>query len=250
MRIISLVPSLTELLSDLGLHEEVVGITKFCVHPVSWFQSKIKVGGTKNVNLNKVALLRPDIIIANKEENDQTQIEALSQDFKVLLTDIKSLDDALAVITEIGILVSKVTEAQQLNLKILTAFQGITPLYPPIKSCYFIWRKPYMISGCDTFINDMMRYCGFENCFNNISRYPEVKLDEVVNSGARLILLSSEPYPFAAKHLQEFITQLPASNIQLVDGEMFSWYGSRLLLAPEYFKSLIRHIITNAHSRD
>ncbi|MBA3705355.1 MAG: ABC transporter substrate-binding protein, partial [Bacteroidetes bacterium] len=145
-RIISLVPSQTELLYDLGLRDEVVGITKFCVHPEEWFKSKTKVGGTKKYNFEKIKQLQPDLIIGNKEENEKEQIEELMKHYPVWMSDIYNLKDALSMIACIGALVGRNEAATNLKLQIESQFHQFNIRPSPIvnrKSVYFIWRKPY-----------------------------------------------------------------------------------------------------------
>jgi ABC-type Fe3+-hydroxamate transport system substrate-binding protein len=244
-KIISLVPSQTELLYDLGLETEIVGITKFCVHPQSWFKTKERVGGTKTVNIDKIRTLKPDLIIANKEENVQEQIEELAKDYPVWLTDVNSLTDALQMITDIGMLTGKKVEATNLASAINKSFadlKKLTTQNTKPKTAYLIWRKPYMTVGRDTFINDMLNHCGFENIFSNKKRYPEISIENLRIANCQLLLLSSEPYPFKQKHIEELSNQLPGTKIILADGEFFSWYGSRLLKSPAYFTQLITQI--------
>jgi ABC-type Fe3+-hydroxamate transport system substrate-binding protein len=241
-RIVSLVPSQTELLYSLKLEQETVGITKFCVHPDRWIGTKTTVGGTKNVNMDKVHHLQPDLIIANKEENEKEQIELLALDYPVWLTDINNLKDALQMIADIGALTGKDEAALQLCKRIKQKFDDLIKPVKPIRSAYLIWGNPYMTIGGDTFINDMLQNCGFENIFANKNRYPVINLKELQTAGCQLLLLSSEPYPFKQKHIVEISKQLPLAKIILVDGELFSWYGSRLLKAPEYFNKLIKSI--------
>lgn len=242
-RIISLVPSQTELLHYLNLDKQTIGITKFCVHPAGWFKTKTKIGGTKTININTVKKLQPHLIIANKEENLREQVEQLAEDCPVWLTDVNNLIDALLMIEDIGRLTQKSTEAKDLINKIKINFAGITHLANPLRAAYLIWQKPYMSIGGDTFINDMLTRCGFQNIFVNQKRYPQVKIEELQTADCQLLLLSSEPYPFKQKHIDELSLQLPNTKIILVDGEMFSWYGSRLLIAPSYFNSLIKSLI-------
>jgi len=246
MRIISLVPSQTELLFDLGLDEEVVGITKFCIHPEKWFRSKARVGGTKNIKVEIIHQLGPDLIIANKEENTKEQIEELSKHYPVWTTDIKTLDDALQMIKEIGKLTNTTIKATQLANQIKEKFTCLNKQTgsqkPKPKTAYLIWRNPLMAAGGDTFINDMINHCGFENIFKEITRYPETDAKQLNDKNCELLLLSSEPFPFKQKHIQELKLQLPKTTIILVDGEMFSWYGSRLLNAPEYFQELVKEL--------
>lgn len=245
-RIISLVPSQTELLFYLGLHAETIGITKFCIHPLEWYRNKISVGGTKTIDIQKIMDLNPDLIIANKEENVREQVEALAVHFTVWLTDVNNLPDALSMIADIGQLTNRETPARELidQIKINFSHLNNPPLLSQIQNsqlpaCYLIWKDPYMTVGFDTFINDMMQRAGFKNIFDTKTRYPQITLDDIKAANCQFLLLSSEPYPFKQKHLDELQQHLPGMNIILVDGEMFSWYGSRLLKAPGYFKSLM-----------
>lgn len=264
-RIVSLVPSQTELLYDLGLRDEVVGITKFCIHPNEWFKTKTRVGGTKQLNFKAIQSLQPDLIIGNKEENEQADIEQL---FKLSITseagaytapvwmsDIKNLHDALDMIVKLGTLVSKQQQAILLKLQIEAAFRELeqfiegnsklqTSNFKPPKVSYFIWQQPYMVAGNDTFINDMLAKCGLQNVFaNQAGRYPEVTLAQLQEADPDVILLSSEPYPFKQQNLEAFNTACPNAKVVLVDGELFSWYGSRLLHSPAYFKHLLNQIV-------
>ena len=240
-RIVSLVPSQTELLFDLGLEAEVVGLTKFCIHPGVWFRTKTRIGGTKTLNGYKIEALRPDLIIGNKEENERSQIEALANLYPVWMSDVRTLKDAYDMILRVGKLTGKETEAQHLVQRIQAEFAAA--LLPPNTghrptAAYFIWRKPYMVAGGDTFIHEMLGVAGFENVFAAGNRYPEISLEELSRTQPEVILLSSEPYPFAPKHVETFRETCPHARVQLVDGEMFSWYGSRLLHAGKYFQQL------------
>jgi ABC-type Fe3+-hydroxamate transport system substrate-binding protein len=238
-RIISIVPSQTELLYDLGLDAEVIGITKFCVRPEKWFSNKTRIGGTKQLNLKIIHELKPDIIIANKEENTKEQIDELEKYFPVWISDIKTLNDALAMIFSVGEITGMQTAAKKIISLINKNFAGLKPKTKKIKTAYFIWRDPYMATGGDTFINEMMSYCGFDNIFANVERYPEINIEELSEKNCKLLLLSCEPFPFKQKHIEELKSQLPGVKIILVDGEMFSWYGSRLIHAPLYFSQLL-----------
>lgn len=241
-RIISLVPSQTELLYDLGLEEEVIGITKFCVHPPTWFRSKTRVGGTKNVNIEKVKALQPDLVLANKEENIKEQIEALEKIVPVWVSDVNNLEEAIDMIENIGLLTNKSNQVKTINENILYSFSKLETGNQQPATCYLIWRDPYMTTGGDTFINDMLKRCGLQNVFEPQQRYPEITLEQLKEHNVELILLSSEPYPFKEKHVAEIKAILPAVKIVMVDGEMFSWYGSRLLYAAQYFKELVNKI--------
>ncbi|MCG2613631.1 helical backbone metal receptor [Terrimonas sp. NA20] len=237
-RIISLVPSQTELLADLGLDEAVIGITKFCIHPEKWFRSKTRVGGTKTLDTARIHQLQPDLIIANKEENVKEQVEDLANSFPVWVSDVNDLEDALTMIREIGRITSTTETASKIIAGIRQSFSGL-PLYASLrKAAYLIWKDPYMTVGNDTFIHSMLRAAGFENVFGDQTRYPVVDVPGIQRSGCEYLFLSSEPYPFKQKHIDELQLQLPGVKIMLVDGEMFSWYGSRLLYAAEYFRRL------------
>ncbi|MCS7035288.1 MAG: helical backbone metal receptor [Saprospiraceae bacterium] len=239
-RIVSLVPSQTELLWSLGLEQEVVGITKFCVRPETWFRQKTRVGGTKTIHLDRVHALQPDLILANREENVREQVEALAERYPVWVSDVSCLPDALRMIAQIGALTHRGAEAQALIERIQEAFLAFRPgpHWRPLRAAYFIWRKPWMVAGGDTFIHAMLTAAGFENVFASAQRYPEVPLADLPQYAPEVLLLSSEPYPFAHKHFAEFQEVCPQAQILLADGEMFSWYGSRLLEAPAYFQQL------------
>lgn len=240
-RIISLVPSQTELLYDLGLGDHVVGITKFCIHPEAWFRSKARVGGTKQVDLDKVRALKPDLIIGNKEENSQTDIEALAKEFPVWMSDIRDLDGALDMIRRVGQLTDSTTRAEDLVNRIHGGFAQLVPLDPPCSVAYLIWREPYMAAGAGTFIHDMLLRCGLHNVFDEgDARYPTITAPQLAAADPDLILLSSEPYPFKEQHIQELNMICPGTPVKLVDGELFSWYGSRLLHTPAYVAGLFK----------
>lgn len=240
-RIISVVPSQTELLFYLGLDAEIVGITKFCIHPADKFKTVAKVGGTKQLNIDQIKLLKPDLIIANKEENEQSQIEELSHVCPVWISNINDLDEALAMISSVGALVNRQTEAESLRAEIIKRFSTFPFPQLNLRVAYLIWRKPYMIAARQTYINSLLEMCGLMNVFD-AARYPEVSIQELVLAKPDVIFLSSEPYPFKQKHIDEFLELLPQAKVILVDGEMFSWYGSRLLQAPAYFRTLINSL--------
>ncbi|MEJ7610850.1 MAG: helical backbone metal receptor [Ferruginibacter sp.] len=241
-RIVSLVPSVTELLAYFDLDKETIGITKFCVHPAKWFRNKTRIGGTKDFNIEKIVALRPDLVLCNKEENSREPVEILAATLPVYLSDVSTVEDALNMIRDIGALTGKVPEAHALIEKIITAFGTISPGSPPIRTAYLIWKDPYMTAGGDTFISDMMAKAGFENIFENSMRYPTVSLQELAELAPQLVLLSSEPFPFKEKHVAELQIALPGTDLRLADGEMFSWYGSRMALAPDHFLALRRQI--------
>lgn len=245
-RILSVVPSQTELLFDLGLQEEVVGITKFCVHPPEWFRSKTKVGGTKTLKVEIIHSLHPDLIIANKEENTKEQIDVLAGRYPVWISDVNDLDSALQMIVSVGILTNKPQKASEITNQIRNNFSHLmkqlqTQNHQP-QTAYLIWKDPYMTTGGDTFINAMLKVCGLKNVFEHLARYPIINISELQTSNCQVLLLSSEPYPFNQKHIAELQVNLPGTKIILVDGEMFSWYGSRLIQSAIYFQKLINEV--------
>jgi ABC-type Fe3+-hydroxamate transport system substrate-binding protein len=239
VRIVSLVPSQTELLFDLGLDNEVVGVTKFCIHPKEWKETKTRVGGTKTVDVESVINLRPDIIIANKEENTQEQIELLRESIPVWVSDINSLSDALLMIEKLGELLNRKVQAQAIKDKIEQEFETLKLVrhkYIRANVLYFIWQNPFYVAGNNTFINDMLNRCQLLNKCKK-ERYPEYDFDS--QGSSELIFLSTEPYQFKEEHRDQLAKEFPNSKVILVDGEMFSWYGSRLQRAPKYFTELL-----------
>ncbi len=251
-RIVSLVPSQTELLYALGLEDEVVGITKFCVHPEVWYRQKARVGGTKQFRFDLIEQLQPNLIIGNKEENERTQIEALAERFPVWMSNIQTLEDALRMIEQVGELTGKIIEARQLAYRIdaeLLHWQTERP-DASLRAAYFIWRAPYMVAAADTFIHEMLRLAGFSNVFGHLQRYPEISLSMLSDTQPDVILLSSEPFPFKEKHIAEFKQVCPTAVIKIVDGEVFSWYGSRLLHAAGYFRALWAALIKEMKIKD
>lgn len=237
-RIVSLVPSQTELLFDLGLDTRIVGVTRFCVHPKDRVAPKPKIGGTKRFDLEKIEALQPDLIIANKEENYIEGIEALQQKYPVWISDIYTLPDAYAMMREIAHITDSDWEGEKLVNEIQSSFAALIQPATATSCAYFIWRKPYMVAASNTFINHMLGVAGFKNVFDNLQRYPEIEPSLLNNLKPDYIFLSSEPYSFSEKHFDEFQSFSPNSKVILVDGEMFSWYGSRLRYAAEYFKEL------------
>ncbi|MBX2946500.1 MAG: ABC transporter substrate-binding protein [Cyclobacteriaceae bacterium] len=241
-RIVSLVPSQTELLASLGLNNEVVGITKFCIHPKCWLKEKAIVGGTKNFHFDTIDELRPDLVIGNKEENYQAGIQELQARYPVWMSDIEVVEDAIKMIDEIGRITTRESEAANLIGMIQDSFRKIDPL-PPLRVLYLMWRKPWMGVAQGTFINSMLQLTGLRNCVTQAFRYPELSDDDIRSLKPDLIFLSSEPYPFKKNHMQEIQSILPACKVILVNGEMFSWYGSRMQLFGSYVNNLRSQII-------
>lgn len=247
-RIVSLVPSQTELLAFLGCDEEVVGITKFCVHPSGWLKSKMRIGGTKNPNIERIKLLKPDLVIANKEENRKEDVIAISKFAPVWVSNIEDLTSAYQMISDIGYLCNKEKMAQELVYAIKFAWNEL-PCFHQKSVLYAIWKDPYMFAGKNTFINHILNKMGLTNFATDFdNRYPTLTLETIAGLKPDFLFLSSEPYPFTHKHLATFESILPKTHITIVDGEYFSWYGSRLLEAAHYLKDLtttLQQIQTN-----
>ena len=242
LRIVSLVPSQTELLCDLGLEPNIVGITKFCVHPFQLKSTKTIVGGTKKVHYEKIRLLNPDIIVCNKEENTLEMVIKLREICPVWVTNIISIEDNFKMIADFGKLFNKRTEAQKWNDKLAFALADFCQFVadkPIRKAAYFIWKNPYMAAGSDNYINEMLKLNHFENIYENKSRYPEVEIKKIRLEGdPDLVFLSSEPYPFKEEDAFEIGRFTHHAKTVFVDGEMFSWYGSRMLKTLDYFRRL------------
>lgn len=236
-RVISLVPSQTELLYYLGV--EPIAQTVFCVHPTDKFKSAVKIGGTKRLNLDKIRALKPELIIGNKEENSRKEVEELKLDFPVWMSDVNTLVDAMEMITTLGIFLGKVEESTNLANSVSGRFNRLLGTTPTTKGCiYLIWNEPFMAVGSNTFIHDMLGYAGFNNLLAHHDRYPVLTIEELAKLAPEVILLSTEPFPFKKEHQDRIQALCPSSEVRIVDGEMFSWYGSRLLESVGYFETL------------
>lgn len=239
--IVSLVPSLTELLFDLGLEDRISGRTRFCIHPENSVDSVPIVGGTKNPNLDKIFKIKPDLVIANKEENRKEDVAKLSQAFDVMVTDIHSIGDAIFAIYDIGSRCGADEEADTM-IKNIRAKLDAAPDEPTQSVAYFIWRNPWMTVGQDTYIHSVLSHWKLENVYGDLKRYPKTSLNELEQKAPELILLSSEPYPFKESHREMVQEAFPGSRVLMVDGEWFSWYGSRMMKAFEKLNSFRKAI--------
>lgn len=238
--IVSLVPSQTELLVDLGLRDRLVGVTKFCVHPKGLKQEITQVGGPKSLKMEVIRQLNPDVIIGNKEENLESEITQLAKEFPVWMSDIYTLEDALNMQLQIGEMCGVKNQAIALNQQIQKSFKQFENynFQLPMSVTYLIWKDPFMAVGKYTFIDEMLTKIGLKNSVK-VERYPEIDLSKVESD---FVFLSSEPYPFKEKHKQALESAYPNLKFMLVDGEYFSWYGSRLKDAPNYFKEVLSAI--------
>ncbi|SRX54005.1 ABC transporter substrate-binding protein [Aequorivita sp. CIP111184] len=238
-RIVSLVPSQTELLVDFGLRKSIVGITKFCVHPPDLKEEKKIVGGTKKVNFDKIKALNPDIIICNKEENTEEMVLQLESIAPVWVSDVKTIAESLSMIGMLGGIFKKGEKASEIISKIEIQLSELHQVIKDIRTrkvLYLIWKDPYMAAGKNTFIDALLQLNNFKNIIDSkASRYPEIGNMEFKK--ADLIFLSTEPYPFKKKDVLKLNAEIK-EEVKLVDGEFFSWYGSRLIKSLNYFKTL------------
>lgn len=243
-RIVSLVPSQTEFLFSLGLGDRIVGVTRFCVHPETARRTAQVVGGTKQLDIERILQLQPDLVIGNKEENDAETIHALDIHVPVWMSDIYTIPDAYTMMSQIGELVQKKTEANLKVDEIKLGWQNWLTHRPAERksALYLIWANPWMAAARSTFINSMLEMAGLVNVLDQDERYPVLERSDFQFLEPDLILLSSEPFPFKEKHAAELTLLLPNATILFVDGEMFTWYGSRLALVPQYFKSLMQKV--------
>ena len=240
-RIVSLVPSLTEALAGLGLDRETVGLTRFCVHPAGWKARKTVVGGTKGTDPARVLALAPDLVVASREENDRVPVEALAAaGVPVWLSDIATVGDTLAALRDLGRVTGRAADGERLATDLATHFAALRPPPAPVRAAYLIWRDPWMTVGADTVVHDVMARGGLANVFGDRTRYPAVTAAEIEAARPRVVMLSSEPFPFAARHVAEVQALVPGAAVALVDGEAFSWFGPRLGRAPAEIAAVLR----------
>lgn len=242
-RIVSLVPSQTELLYDLGLGERVVGVTRFCIHPQAQVKNATRIGGTKGFKFDVIDQLKPDLIIGNKEENYADGIDRLKQSYPVWMSDIENLPQALTMIRQIGWITGCAAKAQQISNDIEKRRQRLR-MVDGVRCAYLIWSKPFMSVGHETFIHDVLQQAGYQNVYSEHQRYPEIDLEDLRSKAPDVLFLSSEPYPFKDKDVDWLSRQLPDTRVLLVDGEPFSWYGSRLLKTVQYLNDLAARVTT------
>lgn len=249
LRIVSTVPSQTELLCSLGLENNIVGITAYCVHPKNLLFDKPVIGGTKDLQIEQILKLKPDLIIANKEENVKPQIEKLAETIPVWISDVETLEQGLDLISKIGDITGKKIEAEDLLTQIYIE-KKVLKKTPPLRTLYFIWKEPFMTAGKSTYIGDILDFNGLKNSApTNEERYPQIAFDKLEDLDPELILLTSEPYSFSTKEAHELAVKFPNALVKIVDGEMFTWYGSRVLLAMKYFQKLTTELRLKFPSR-
>ncbi|WMJ75199.1 helical backbone metal receptor [Cytophagaceae bacterium ABcell3] len=240
-KIVSLVPSHTELLFHLGLQDRICGVTKFCTHPKELMKGVPKVGGTKDFKVDHIIKLQPDLVIANKEENEKTGILALKEKLPVWMSDIHDVEEALDMIEKVATVTATPDEGNKLIKEISSGLE--VPITPqPLSVLYFIWQKPYMVAAGNTYIDAVLEKTGFVNVAKHLKRYPVLSDEEIRQLNPDLIFLSSEPYPFKEKHKAAFQELAPSSKVVCVDGEIFSWYGARMRYIKGYVSELVESL--------
>lgn len=237
-KIISIAPGMTETLYALKLDKEMVGRTRYCIFPADKVGGAAVVGGTKDIDLEKIKLLNPDLILAEKEENTKEIVEQLEEFFPVFVAEVQSISDAYRMINDMGKLTARESLAQNLLTIIQNEFKSL-PQVENKRAAYMIWRNPYMVVGRNTYINSLLEELGFINPFANLSsRYPVVTEEELKEAGLDMVFLATEPFRFKEKHIKEFQQFLPEVNPLIVNGEMF-WYGAKMREAASYLRKLV-----------
>ena len=235
-RIVSLVPSLTETLVDLGVEDRIVGVTKFCLHPDHLRREKTRVGGTKGVRVDLILDLQPDLVIANLEENNAQDVMALEiAGVPCWVCDVRTVERAFRLLADLGELVGAGERGRALEQEARSAWEeGRAAGHGGAgrEVAYAVWRNPWMWAGHDAYIQSVLRWWGWST-WPDAPRYPECDMEAVLESGVEEVLLPSEPFPFKETHRAECL----GLTSTLVDGEMFSWYGSRMLQVPAYIAS-------------
>jgi ABC-type Fe3+-hydroxamate transport system substrate-binding protein len=241
-RIVSLVPSITELLCDLGLAAQVVGRTGFCIHPADVVRAIPKVGGTKDVNLEKIRKLAPTHVIVNIDENEKPTADALAEFVPhLVVTHPMGPRDNLPLARLMGAIFGVETQAEAWCAAFEQEYARLLaePKGAPAKVLYCIWKDPWMSISADTYIARMMAELGWTVPQLGEARYPAFEWNQALVDGIDGVLLSTEPYRFKQEHVDALEQQI-GKPVQLVDGEMMSWYGSRALAGLGYVRELAR----------
>lgn len=246
MRLISLCPSLTELVFDLGRGDDLVGRTKFCVHPAGRVEHVPSMGGTKNPKIDRIVAARPDLVLLNSEENRREDAEALAAaGVRCHVSFPRDAAETAAMVRDIGRALDRDDAAERIATEIEARSRRVRDAArrrPAVRWAYLIWRDPYMAVNDDTFVHALLAQAGGENVFaGNPTRYPSITPAELAAADPELVLLSSEPFPFKPSHADELatLTGLPRERFVLVDGELLSWHGSRTPAGVDYAESVL-----------
>lgn len=240
-RIVCLVPSITELLCDLGLAGQLVGRTGFCIHPAAVVADIPKVGGTKDVNIDKIRSLLPTHAIVNIDENTKPTAEALAEFVPhLVVTHPRAPRDNLALARLMGAIFGREVEAERWCARFERELAALQAMQPGVERTvlYCIWRDPWMTISSDTYIARMLGELGWQvPAFTDPARYPTFTWSEALLDQIDAVLLSTEPYRFTDAHVEELASQI-GKPVMLVDGEMMSWYGSRAVAGLGYLRTL------------
>ncbi|MDM1046415.1 ABC transporter substrate-binding protein [Myroides sp. 1354] len=242
-RIVSLVPSLTETLFDLGLEDELVGITTACMHPYQLRVTKTSIGEPKKVDIEQIQLMQPDVVVASPTENTMEDIERLQAICPVWLVDVRTMDQNFQLIELLGQLFNKRTEARKWMDKISFGQKDLMDFVserPGFKVAYFIGKDPFVVAGEGTFIQELLELNKFENVYaDRVELYPEVEIKKIrIQGDPELVFLPSMPYAFQEEDAFEIGRFTHHGKTIFVEGEMFSWYGTRVCKAFDYFKQI------------
>lgn len=246
MKIVSLCPSLTELVFDLGRGDDLVGITKFCVHPRDRVGALEKVGGTKTPDVERIQALQPDLVLMNREENRIEDAEALTEMGLTCHTSMpRTPEETAAMVRSIGASLERLAEGEAIARDIekraeLVRAEAVGKVQ--VSYAYLIWRKPLMSVNRDTFSDALLAQAGGRNVFGaHADRYPEITMADLMGADPALVLLCTEPFPFQKKHIAELVaaTGWPSIRFRIADGEYLSWHGSRTPDGIDYAADLI-----------
>jgi ABC-type Fe3+-hydroxamate transport system substrate-binding protein len=247
VKVVSLCPSLTELVFDLGAGDALVGRTKFCVHPADRVEAVERVGGTKNPKIDRIIELAPDLVLMNDEENRKEDADALrAAGVRVLSSMPRTPAETAAMVRSIGIALGKSREAEPIAADIERRADRVrreATRHPPIRYACLIWRDPIMTLNDDTFIAGLLELPGGQNVFgDHPDRYPTIGAKQLHDADPLVVLLPNEPFPFQLKHADELSaqTRLPRDRFKLADGELLSWHGSRTPRGIDYAESILR----------
>ena len=228
---VSLCPSITRLLFDLDAGHMLVGITKYCIHPAEAVANIEKVGGTKDPDIAQISQLKPDLILLNKEENRREDWQALKNlNLTCHSTHPVTLDETVETVRSIGAALNRDEVAERVAHGIEEArLRALKKNTNSLSFVYLIWRKPWMTINANTYINCLLQACGGTNVFADAQTcYPAIETDQIKDANPDMVLLSSEPFPFKEKHIQELSTKtgLDSGKFRIVDGELLSWHGA------------------------
>lgn len=246
-RIISLCPSITETLCDLGLSDKIIACTDYCIHPTEVVKDFDRVGGPKNISKEKITGLSPEIIFAVKEENEPKCIEKISKKIPTYVFDINSINDGIDLIRKIGLIFEVQNKSFFFVDKIQNGYKNLPKINSNKKCLYLVWKDPYIAVGGGTFIGSVLFQINLRNCLRNSEkRYPKININLL--NDFDLLILPSEPYSFSENDIEGLKNIYPVKQIITVDGEMFSWYGTHQLKAISYLQELVAKLNQNISS--